>query len=147
MGRRVTGEEVMALRLHPTPPCMIPTSFFDFTSSLANWHHGFKKLVMKLLSSLLAVQLPSSVLLTGLPNGAGIGDQERDLAKALDPRCWVYRAKWEAGRKAEEGRQALVRGACPGPGWVNCYEGSRRFGSKGEEVTRSGLVLGSKTCS
>lgn len=82
-GRRVMAPAPSSSTLHNST--ISPNT--DFTSSLASgtmvffFFFFFQKLVMKLLSSLLAVQLPSSVLLTGLPNGAGIGDQERDLAK------------------------------------------------------------------
>lgn len=109
----------------------------DFTSSLASgtmvFFFFFQKLVMKLLSSLLAVQLPSSVLLTGLPNGAGIGDQEkRPCKRHLIHDAGCTEQSGEAGRKEAERRQRWP-GACPGPGWVNYATGSRRFGSKGEK--------------
>ena len=129
----------MALRLHPTPPCMIPTTQLTLISlppwQVAPWFFFFffQKLVMKLLSSLLAVQLPSSVLLTGLPNGAGIGDQEkRPCKRHLIHDAGCTEQSGEAGRKEAERRQRWS-GACPGPGWVNYATGSRRFGSKGEK--------------
>lgn len=62
--------------------------------------------------------------------GLALGTKKETLQKALDPRCWVYRAReWEAGRKEAERRQRWPE-ACPGPGWVNYATGSRRFGSK-----------------
>lgn len=137
MGRRVTGEEGdgSAPSSHSTLHDSHHSANTDFTSSLASGTmvFYFQKLVMKLLSSLLAVQLPSSVLLTGLPNGAGIGDQEkRPCKRHLIHNAGCTEQSGEAGRKEAERRQHWP-GACPGPGWVNYATGSRRFGSKGEK--------------
>lgn len=103
-GEEGDGKRVMALCLHPTPPCTIPTTQLTLTSippwQVAPWFFFTQKSVMKPPSSLLAVQLPCSVLLHWTARwGWDQGPRKETLQKALDPRCWVYRAKWGGGEK------------------------------------------------
>lgn len=97
----------------------------NFSSSLASgtMFFFFQKSVMKPPSSLLAVQLPCSVLLPGLPDGAGIGDQEETLKKALGPHCWVYRAKRGVREKGSWAEAGLAWGLP----WAWVGELCRRF--------------------
>lgn len=134
-GEEGDGKRVMALCLHPTPPCTIPTTQLTLTSippwQVAPWFFFTQKSVMKPPSSLLAVSCLVLFCFTGLPDGAGIVDQEkRPCKRHLIHVAGCTEQSGEAGRKEAERRQGW-RGACPGPGWVNCASGSRRFGSRG----------------
>ena len=104
VGRRVTGEEGdgSVPSSHSTLHDSHHPANTDFNSSLASGTMVFfpQKSVMKPPSSLLAVQLPCSVLLHWTARwGWDRGPRKETLQKALDPRCWVYRAKWGGGEK------------------------------------------------
>lgn len=82
----------------------------NFPSSLASGTmiFFFQKSVMKPPSSLLAVQLPCSILLPGLPTGLGSGTEKRPCKRHLVRVAGCTEQSGEAGRREAGRRQGWL---------------------------------------